>query len=101
MSDTLTAGDRYDGLACYCEDPSAVSRAGYYALDDDGRELVQPPLRLVAIDDNPGNPTDGSWHLEVAADDDPAQKTRDGALVRAARVVELEAQSAGTSETAA
>lgn len=96
-----TQRERYDGLACYTTDPDLAPAAGYYALDGDGQTLRQPPLRLVMVDDNPGNPADGSCHLEVALDGDPAQITRDGDEVFSIARVLFEAHAAGRAEVTA
>lgn len=51
---------------------------GIYALTDDGRDLRQPLLRLVAVDETPGEPDDGNFHYEVAYPEDGMNKTFDG-----------------------
>ncbi len=53
-----TEGDRYDGPAAYCADYGIVSRPGYYALSEDGRE-VDAGLRLVYVDDARGDDIEG------------------------------------------
>lgn len=67
-------GTRWDGPAAWCDDASVDHRRGFYALTDDGKALRRPLVRLVGVDDAPGDPTDGAWHLEVAGPDDPPQK---------------------------
>lgn len=83
-------GQRYDGPACYTDDYALVGRPGFYALDPTGKK-VNRRLRLVYVDDAPGDPTDGSGHYEVAGRHDPVQRGGE-------RVVELEVQVAGAAE---
>lgn len=67
-------GDRYEGPSCYCHDYAMVERPGYYALTEDGQQLQDPLLRLVMIDDAPGDAENPACHLEVASDTDPPMK---------------------------
>lgn len=52
------AGDIWDGLFCYTTDP-VHGRPGYYALEDDGKTVVNPPVLLTHIDLAPGDDHDG------------------------------------------
>jgi hypothetical protein len=83
-------GDRYDGPACYCTDYSLVPRPGFYALDATGKR-VNPHVRLVYVDDAPGDPNDGSGHYEIAGRKDPEQRPGE-------RVVELAVAVKGSAE---
>ena len=83
-------GTVYNGPASFFNDVGVVPWPGFYALDDEGKNLRLPPLRLVAVDDAPGDPDDGAWHLEVAGPNDPAQ--------RPAHIVALEMDAAGRAE---
>lgn len=85
----------WEGPACYTDDYTAVQRPGFYALTEDGKNLIQPPLRLVYIDDAPGDPTDGSGHYEVASATDPVQKWNTGQPI-----VELKIEVVGQTEVA-
>jgi len=82
-------GTRYEGPACYTDDYQAVPRPGYYALTDDGRNLRKPLMRLVCVDDNPGDPDGRACHYEVASKTDPVQKRNANVTV----AVNLEGQS--------
>jgi len=62
---------------------------GFYALDVDGKSLRRPVVRLVSVDDAPGDPEDGAWHLEVAGPNDPPH--------RGGNVVPLEADAIGSA----
>lgn len=81
------AGTVWAGPAAYYDDATVNYRRGFYALTDDGKQIRRPLVRLVAVDDAPGDPDDGSWHREVAGRHDPPQ--------RAARIVPLELRGAG------
>lgn len=41
-------GQRYDGPACYCDDPQLVPRPGFYALTTDGKH-VRRRVPLIAV----------------------------------------------------
>lgn len=83
-------GSRYDGPAAYCDDYALVPRPGFYALDKTGKN-VNRHVRLIYVDDAPGDPDDGSGHYEIAGRKDPVQRGGD-------RVVQLEAKVAGSAE---
>jgi hypothetical protein len=83
------AGTRWYGPAAYCTDYALVPRPGYYALSDDGKQLRKPLLRLVCVDDAPGDNKDGSCHYEVAGKNDPVQ--------RQGKVVKMKARLEGTA----
>lgn len=83
-------GRRYAGPAAYCDDYTLVPRPGFYALKGDGKSFRRPLLRLVWVDDAPGDPEDGAGHYEAATTADAA--TRGYAL---GPVVEFEAESGG------
>lgn len=85
---SVRRGQHYDGPVTYCDDYALVPRPGFYATD--GRN-VNRHLRLVYVDDAPGDPDDGSGHFEVAGRKDPVQRPGD-------RVVTLEVQVAGSAE---
>ena len=71
------AGSRWDGLAAWFHGPEVDYRPGFYALDGEGRTLLlwqDAPVRLVGVDDAPGDAGDGRWHLEVAGSDDAPQR---------------------------
>lgn len=72
-------GTMHTGPAAFCADQGVVPWPGFYALTQDGKTLRTPLVRLVAVDDAPGDPRDGAWHLEVAGPGDPAQ--RNGVIV--------------------
>ena len=76
-------GTRYEGHACYTDDYQLVPRPGYYALTDDGKQLRKPLLRLVCVDDAPGDPDGIACHYEVAAKNDPIQKRNANVRVKA------------------
>lgn len=68
-------GQLYTGPVAYAdEDGSRRLPLAYYALSADGKELRRPLLRLVAIDDAPGDPEDGAFHYEIASAGDPPSK---------------------------
>ncbi len=81
-------GDRYDGPAAYCADYGLVPRPGYYALSEGGKTL-DAGLRLVYVDDAPGDHLDGSGHYEVASESDP--------IAKQGTIVALEAHSEGNA----
>lgn len=85
-------GDRYEGLAVWTTDYTLVDKPGFYALAEDGRQLLDPPLRLVGIDETPGDPDDTSWHLVVAGSTDPAQRAATGEEIKVVpqKIVDLE-----------
>lgn len=89
------AGMLWTGPAAYTMDYSIVDKPGFYALTEDGKEFRRPLVRLVMVDDAPGNDEDGSCHLEVASSSDPAQ------MHRGLRVVSLSTEVEGTSDVAA
>jgi len=66
-------GDVYEGPHAYCADYALVERPGFYALTEDGKVLLEPLLRLVMIDDFPGDAEQLGCHLEVAGPHDPPQ----------------------------
>ncbi|MBI3936411.1 MAG: hypothetical protein HY323_05495 [Betaproteobacteria bacterium] len=81
-------GDRYDGPVAFTdEDGYKRLPLGYYALTRDGKSLRRPLLRLVWVDDAPGDPDDGSGHYEVAHRSDPP--------VKAGRIVPLQSHMTG------
>ena len=82
-------GSRYFGPVAYCDDYSLVGRPGYYALTSDGKAVRKPLLRLVYVDDAPGDPDDPSGHYEVAGPKDPVQ--------RPGRIVALRADLEGSA----
>lgn len=88
------AGQPYDGPACWCDDYMAVPRPGFYALSEDGRDILKE-YPLVCVDDAPGDPEDGSCHYEYAGpDDNPYRHNPDVPL----KIVSIEAHdAAGTS----
>lgn len=95
-------GTVYEGPACYVNDYEAVERPGFYALTDDGKDLLRPLIRLVMVDDAPNDPDNGHCHLEVAYANDGPQKTNRNVPItpRPEAVVEMEAHDAqGTSST--
>lgn len=94
----LVPGEVYEGPASWTTDYSIVDKAGFYALAEDGKTFMQPLLRLVAVDDAPGDPDDGSWHLEVASPHDPPQRAATGEEIEARKTVDLEANPVGESE---
>lgn len=68
----LRAGVVYTGPAGYADEHRGRRIIpGPYALAADGKGLRTPLLRLVSVDDAPGDPDDGSCHYEVAAKNDP------------------------------
>ena len=80
-------GTRYYGPVAYCADYALVQRPGFYALTDDGKALRRPLLRLVCVDDAPGDASNGACHYEVAAKSDP--------IAKAGRPVEMRANLNG------
>lgn len=84
-------GSPWDGFAAWCSDSSVDHRAGFYALTDDGRDLLRPLVRLTMIDDAPGNPENGACHLVVSGPDDPPQAP-------AGRIVEFDVSVVGRAE---
>ena len=89
-------GERWNGPAAWTDDYAMVERPGFYGLTEDGKHLLKPLVRLVAINHKPDDPDDSNWHLEVADKHDPPQK---GAP--SGGHVELEAASNGSSSTEA
>lgn len=87
------AGTPYIGPAAFWSEPGRVPWPGFYALTPDGKDLLQPPLRLTAVNHVPDDPTHTGWHLQVSAPDDPPQMN--------APTVLLEAHANGTSGTTA
>jgi hypothetical protein len=83
-------GTVWEGSAAFCTDYALVKRPGFYALSDDGKSFRKPLLRLVMIDDAPGDDEDGACHLEVAGNEDPPQ--------RAGRVVDLSSATNGSAD---
>lgn len=63
-------GQKWDGPAAYSTDP-IIGRPGFYALDEDGRQLLDPAVMLTYIDEAPGNDEDGSGHYIVVNPDEP------------------------------
>ncbi len=89
------AGTRYDGPATYCDDYAAVPRPGFYALHverDGSARRINPRLRLVYVDDAPGDPDDGSGHFEVAGKRDPVQRPGERVVDLGPVVVESHAE---------
>jgi hypothetical protein len=84
-------GTEWDGPNAYVTDYGLVDRPGFYALDEDGKELLDPPVRLVMVDDEPGDEWGTRCHLEVASDKDPPMK-------QAERIVDLEADAQGSAQ---
>lgn len=85
----------YDGPSAYIDADEAALRGivpGHYALTPDGKSLLRRglrkrPVRLVMVDDAPGNAQDGACHLEIAKKGDP--------IARAGRIVGLEFHGEG------
>lgn len=74
------AGERYEGPAAWCDGPEVGFARGPYALTADGKDLLRPLVRLVMVDDAPGDPDDGACHYEIAGPNDYPQKGRPVAL---------------------
>lgn len=91
-------GTPYYGPACYCDDYAAVPRPGYYALSEDGREILAD-RPLVCVDDAPGNPDNPACHYEHAGPTDNPQRRADGTETPVGRVVQFEAHDAIGSST--
>lgn len=92
-------GTRWDGPAAYIDAAEAARlnmAPGHYALDTIGKTPLLlgrgRMVRLVAVDDAPGDAEDGAWHLEVAAVGDP--------IARPGRIVSLEFHGEGRAEVA-
>ena len=76
--DPLRPGMVWDGPAAVADGLDVGHVRGIYALTDDGRDLRQPHLRLVAVDETPGESDDGNFHYEIAYPEDGMNKTCDG-----------------------
>ena len=88
-------GRPYDGPYTWCDDPQIVLRPGYYAVSEvgpAGKILARMPL--VGVDDAPGDPDDGSWHLEYAGPKDYPQRSG-GRPVEKRATVNMEADTHG------
>ena len=83
------AGQPFSGHACWTDDYSIVPRPGYYALTDDGKQILAH-VPLVYVDDAPGDHLDGSGHYEYAGPKDQPQ--------RQGNPVALEAHAVGHTE---
>ena len=78
----------YTGPVAYMDeiDGKPIMRS-FYMLTEDGKGPVLPLIRMVSVDDAPGDPEDGSCHYEVAREDD--RETRPG------NIVDLETRAEG------
>jgi hypothetical protein len=96
---TLKAGSKYSGPKAIFDGEEVDGILAFYALDQDGKTLLKQngkPVRLMQVDEAPGDPDDGSESFYVAAKGDPAQKTtRDEG-----NLVELEPEEAQGAATA-
>lgn len=87
--------DVYNGPSAYVDADEAAHLGivpGHYALEPSGKALLRKglrrkPVRLVMVDDAPGNDRDGACHLEVAKKGDP--------IAKAGRIVGLEFHGEG------
>ncbi len=73
----LKVGDTYEGPLAIFDDESVDGVHGYYALDEDGKELLEQagkPVRLMQVDLAPGDDEDGSERYVVADKNDPSQQ---------------------------
>lgn len=85
----------YSGPSAYIDADEGAQLgivSGHYALDASGKALLRKgllrrPVRLVLVDDAPGNALDGACHLEIAKKGDP--------IARAGRIVALEFHGEG------
>lgn len=60
----------YKGPLTWTTDPE-IGRPGYYALEEDGRTLMDPHVLLTWVDQAPGDAEDGSGYFYVADPDRP------------------------------
>lgn len=94
---TVEPGSTWNGPAAYSTDPH-IGRPGYYALTEDGQEILEPHVMLTYVDEAPGNDEDGSGHYEVADLDKPYFSHQPMNLNP--NVVPLEARATTTSDVA-
>lgn len=62
-------GETYTGLLTYTTDP-VIGRPGYYALDDDSK-LLDPPVMLTWVDEDPTNEENINGHYVVVDPEQP------------------------------
>lgn len=89
-SQSFAARAKYTGLKAFCNDDSVGFVPGFYALTDDGKQLLLrggKPVRLMHVDLAPGDPDDGSEEFLVAGPKDPPQSEK-------GRIVPLEPEAA-------
>lgn len=89
------AGSVWAGPRTYTTDPE-IGRPGYYALEDDGRTLVDPPILLTCVNVHPEDEEDTEDLYIVANPEEPYHAQLPPHLN--AGVVALEATVQGTSE---
>lgn len=78
---------RYKGPVCWVNEGDLdVPESGFYALDKQGRELLQPLKRLVAVQHTDSD----EHHYREAADDEHSPPV--------GNVIELEAEALGETD---
>lgn len=90
------AGQAWIGPLTFTTDPE-IGRPGYYALEADGRTLIDPPLLLTHVNVDPTNEDDTRDVYLVADPDQPYHITLPPHL-NPPNIVDLESQVHGTSE---
>lgn len=84
-------GDVYKGPMAVFDGEEVGHVHGFYALDETGKQLLKPLVRLMHVDLAPGDDDDGKQEFRVAGKNHPSTTTSE-------RLVDFEAEAHGNGK---